>query len=67
MFILIGLPMAHLGSAHGSKDFAAIYYPARCLMHHLDPYLPANVWSTYQSEILKSSSVKPTQQDGIFA
>ncbi len=37
-------------SPGGMPDFRAIYYGARCILHHRDPYLPADFLSVYQQD-----------------
>jgi hypothetical protein len=32
------------------QDFRVVYYPARCLLHHRDPYRESEVLATYQAE-----------------
>jgi hypothetical protein len=65
IFVLLGIRTTDLGARSSMKDFEAIYYPARCLMHHVDPYAPNNVWSRYQAEGVEESYVKQSLRPGI--
>ena len=48
-FILLGGAL-QLGSPVSMVDFRVVYYPARCLIHHHDPYLEEEVLRQTQAE-----------------
>src|ERR1035437_1666512 len=48
-FILLGGAL-QIGSPVSMVDFRVVYYPARCLIHHHDPYLEEEVLSQTQAE-----------------
>ena len=49
MFLLLGLAWQHV-SPIAMGDFKVVYYSARCLIHHGDPYSEQDVLSVYQAE-----------------
>jgi hypothetical protein len=49
IFILWG-SFLESSSYAGMADFKAVYYGARCLIHHRDPYKPGELQSVYQAE-----------------
>jgi uncharacterized membrane protein (UPF0136 family) len=49
VFILLGAAL-ETGAPAPMLDFRAVYYPARCLMQHCDPYQEAEVLRVYQAE-----------------
>src|ERR1035437_3508105 len=48
-FILLGTAFENAASA-SLVDFRGLYYPARCLLQHCDPYLQSEVLSIYRAE-----------------
>src|ERR1035437_8926162 len=48
-FILLGTAFENAANAP-FVDFRGLYYPARCLLQHRDPYLQSGVLSLYQAE-----------------
>jgi hypothetical protein len=48
-FILLGAALIK-GAQAPMLDFRALYYPARCLMQHCDPYNESEVLRVYQAE-----------------
>src|ERR1035438_6490340 len=49
IFLLVGLALKRI-SPISSGDFKVVYYPARCLLQHGDPYLQGDVERVYQAE-----------------
>lgn len=49
VFILLGVVLEKSAPSQ-SVDFRVMYYPARCLLQHQDPYKPAQVLSLYRAE-----------------
>jgi hypothetical protein len=49
VFLLLGLALENAG-AGSLADFRALYYPARCLIEHGDPYNQSQVMRVYQAE-----------------
>jgi len=49
MFLLLGLALEYTAPAP-LADFRGLYYPARCLIEHHDPYMQAEVLRIYQAE-----------------
>jgi hypothetical protein len=49
VFILLGAAL-EWGSSYQMIDFKAIYYGARCVLHHRDPYQESEFLSVYQAE-----------------
>jgi hypothetical protein len=49
IFILLGAALIK-GAQAPMLDFRALYYPARCLMQHCDPYNESEVLRVYQAE-----------------
>jgi hypothetical protein len=49
VFLLVGLALKRI-SPISSGDFKVVYYPARCLLQHGDPYLQGDVERVYQAE-----------------
>jgi len=48
-FILLGAALEYTSSA-AMSDFKGLYYPARCLIHHGDPYSENQVRRIYQAD-----------------
>ena len=48
-FILLGVAM-ETAAKSPLADFKAIYYPARCLIQHVDPYMQSEVLRIYRAE-----------------
>jgi hypothetical protein len=48
IFVLLGTGLERISSV-AMVDFKLNYYPARCLVQHLDPYQMSNVWISQQS------------------
>ena len=49
MFLLLGAALEK-ASAVPMIDFKGLYYPARCLIHHCDPYSESQVLRIYQAD-----------------
>ena len=49
VFLLLGAAL-RTGAHAPMLDFRAVYYPARCLMQHCDPYNESEVLRVYQTE-----------------
>jgi hypothetical protein len=49
VFVLLGVALA-IATPTPVTDFRALYYPARCLIQHHDPYLQSEVLRIYQAE-----------------
>lgn len=49
VFVLLGIALES-GSSYGMIDFKAIYYGARCVLQHHDPYQESQFLSVYQAE-----------------
>jgi len=49
VFILLGAVLEHASPAP-MVDFRVVYYPARCLMQHSDPYKQSDVLRVYRAE-----------------
>lgn len=49
IFLLVGFALK-LVSPISSGDFKVVYYPARCLLQHGDPYIQSDVLRVYQTE-----------------
>jgi hypothetical protein len=49
IFVFLGLALQNASSAP-LVDFRAMYYPARCLLQHCDPYNEGQVLRIYQAE-----------------
>ena len=49
VFILLAF-LLRTESPASMKDFKVVYYPARCLIHHCDPYREGGVLRTYRAE-----------------
>jgi hypothetical protein len=47
--VVIGFWMNH-ANQEGMLDFKAVYYAAKCLAHHKDPYKPADFLSVYRAD-----------------
>ena len=50
VFILLGAAMEN-ASAFQMMDFKGLYYPARCLIQHCDPYSESEVLRAYQADV----------------
>lgn len=49
--VMIALGVAlELNASAPLLDFRSVYYPARCLLQHGDPYRESDVWRVYQAE-----------------
>ncbi|HME57900.1 MAG TPA: hypothetical protein VKF63_06145, partial [Terracidiphilus sp.] len=48
VFILLGTALEYAARAP-FVDFRGLYYPARCLLQHHDPYMQSEVLSLYQA------------------
>jgi hypothetical protein len=48
IFVLLGTGLERISSV-ALVDFKLNYYPARCLLQHLDPYQVSNVWISERS------------------
>ncbi len=53
LFLLLSIGMENASSTP-MVDFKVLYYPARCLMQHHDPYQESEVLQVYQSEAGRS-------------
>ena len=49
LFILVGLVVEHLGS-DSMGDFKGVYYDARCMLQHRDPYNEAELLRVFEAE-----------------
>ena len=49
IFLLLGLAL-EIGSPHGMVDFKALYYGARCVIEHHDPYSTNQFLAVYQND-----------------
>jgi hypothetical protein len=49
VFVLLGVALFNVAPSP-SADFRALYYPARCLIQHADPYQEAQVLPIYQAD-----------------
>jgi hypothetical protein len=49
VFLLLGVAMENAAPAP-LADFKALYYPARCLIQHADPYMEGEVLRIYRAE-----------------
>ncbi len=49
VFLLLG-GVLEQGAATKLVDFRVVYYPARCLLEHADPYMEADVLRVYHAE-----------------
>jgi hypothetical protein len=49
VFLLLGIGMESVSSTP-MVDFKVLYYPAKCLLQHHDPYQPSEVLRLYQAE-----------------
>jgi len=49
VFVLLGVALEH-ASREPMVDFRVVYYPARCLVQHCDPYDHAQVLRLYRAE-----------------
>jgi hypothetical protein len=49
VFLLLGLAL-EFDSPHGMVDFKALYYGARCVIEHHDPYSSSQFLSVYQND-----------------
>jgi hypothetical protein len=49
VFLLLG-GVLELGAATKLVDFRVVYYPARCLLQHADPYMESEVLRAYRAE-----------------
>jgi Glycosyltransferase family 87 len=49
VFVLLGVVLERSAPSQ-SVDFRVMYYPARCLLQHQDPYDPTQVLSLYRAE-----------------
>ena len=55
VFVLLGAVLERTAPAP-MLDFRALYYPARCLLQHCDPYNETEVLRVYQAEGVYGSS-----------
>jgi hypothetical protein len=55
MFVLLGVAMEK-NSDVPMQDFRVVYYPARCLIQHCDPYNESEVLRVYRAEEVYRSS-----------
>ena len=53
VFLFLGAALEN-ASPVAMIDFKAVYYPARCLMEHCDPYKESEVLRIYQAEAVES-------------
>jgi hypothetical protein len=60
VFVLLGVALENSVPSQ-SVDFRVVYYPARCLLEHIDPYDPGQVLSLYRAE----GGDAPTDSDKI--
>lgn len=58
-FVLLGWALT-LGNASSGVDFRGLYYPAKCLLQHGDPFVGSDVLRAYQADVahLPSNSAK---------
>src|ERR1035438_3781570 len=49
VFVLLGVALENSAPSQ-SVDFRVMYYPARCLIQHRDPYDPSQVMRLYRAE-----------------
>ena len=49
VFVLLGVVLEN-SAGNPNTDFRVLYYPARCLLQHRDPYNPAQVLTLYRAE-----------------
>ena len=50
MFVTLGFAAEHLMGRGSLEDFKAVYYDAKCLAQHHDPYIASEVLRVYESE-----------------
>jgi hypothetical protein len=49
VFVLLGVALENSAPSQ-SVDFRVMYYPARCLIQHQDPYDPSHLMRLYRAE-----------------